>query len=259
MPYITVADEAHMPLWSTAHSAGMDLKAYLAAPVEIAPGKEATVIPTGISIDHVPRDSSIQICSKSGLFAKHAVRAELVYNYKPGEEELSVNMASLHMSGHTYTLKDTEKCAQLIFNEGDGKPVRCRPLAAANATELNMTSGIRTTNTKEYFWENEEERNRFGDVPCIYKEISGLGNERCVFPGIIDADFPSPISIKEIHHPGKPGAVPGNTHAMLHTKRYVPAFKTMYVKVGREHEYTLRNLGKDDKRNGDGFGSTGRF
>jgi dUTP pyrophosphatase len=60
-----------LPAYATPHSAGMDLRASLPAPVQIAPGQRH-LVPTGISIA-LPEGFEAQVRPRSGLALKHGI------------------------------------------------------------------------------------------------------------------------------------------------------------------------------------------
>ena len=60
-----------VPAYATAQSAGMDLKADITEPVELAPLQRA-MIPTGLSIA-LPQGTEAQVRPRSGLAAKYGV------------------------------------------------------------------------------------------------------------------------------------------------------------------------------------------
>lgn len=60
-----------LPAYETAASAGMDLRAYLAEPVMIAP-MQRKLIPTGLYIE-LPAGFEAQIRPRSGLALKHGI------------------------------------------------------------------------------------------------------------------------------------------------------------------------------------------
>jgi dUTP pyrophosphatase len=65
------ADGVDLPAYATDASAGLDLGAAVAAPVEIAPGARA-LIPTGFAIA-LPQGFEAQVRPRSGLALKHGV------------------------------------------------------------------------------------------------------------------------------------------------------------------------------------------
>jgi dUTP pyrophosphatase len=63
--------ELELPKFETAGSAGMDLRAAVQVPVSIDPG-ERKMIQTGLAVA-IPQGFVGQLCSRSGLGAKHGV------------------------------------------------------------------------------------------------------------------------------------------------------------------------------------------
>ena len=68
-----IVNKSHHPLpsYSTEHSAGMDLRAFLEAPVTLKP-LDGSLIPTGLYIS-LPRGYEAQIRSRSGLAIKNGI------------------------------------------------------------------------------------------------------------------------------------------------------------------------------------------
>lgn len=63
--------EQPTPQYSTAHAAGMDVRADLSAPLTIPPGERA-LIPTGLRVA-VPQGYEMQMRPRSGLALKHGI------------------------------------------------------------------------------------------------------------------------------------------------------------------------------------------
>lgn len=60
-----------LPAYATAHSAGLDLLAAIAAPIDLAPSGRA-LVPAGIAIA-VPEGFEAQVRPRSGLAARHGI------------------------------------------------------------------------------------------------------------------------------------------------------------------------------------------
>jgi dUTP pyrophosphatase len=63
---------AHLPAYATAGSAGLDLRASLDAPVELAPGA-TTLIPTGLAVHIADPGYAAMLLPRSGLGHKHGI------------------------------------------------------------------------------------------------------------------------------------------------------------------------------------------
>lgn len=70
LPLILEDDEC-LPVYSTTHAAGADLKAYIKSPITLAPG-ETALVPTGIRMA-IPEGYEVQIRPRSGLAAKFGI------------------------------------------------------------------------------------------------------------------------------------------------------------------------------------------
>ena len=67
-----IGNEFPLPAYATDGSAGMDLRAMLEAPLDLAPGK-TELIPTGIAIHIGDPDLAAVILPRSGLGHKHGI------------------------------------------------------------------------------------------------------------------------------------------------------------------------------------------
>ena len=67
-----IGNEFSLPAYATDGSAGMDLRAMLDAPLDLAPGK-TELIPTGIAIHIGDPDLAAVILPRSGLGHKHGI------------------------------------------------------------------------------------------------------------------------------------------------------------------------------------------
>lgn len=68
---LIIEDEGCLPVYSTSHAAGADLKAYLKEPLLLRSGASA-MIPTGIRMA-IPEGYEVQIRPRSGLAAKFGI------------------------------------------------------------------------------------------------------------------------------------------------------------------------------------------
>lgn len=66
-----VGNDDMAPLYATKHSAGADLRAFLEAPLRIAPGR-TVLVPTGLKMS-IPPGFEAQVRPRSGLAAKWGV------------------------------------------------------------------------------------------------------------------------------------------------------------------------------------------
>ena len=102
-----------VPAYATAQSAGMDLKADITEPVELAPLQRA-MIPTGLSIA-LPQGTEAQVRPRSGLAAKYGVtvlnsRGTIDADYR-GE----IKVILVNLSDRPFTVNPGERIAQLVM------------------------------------------------------------------------------------------------------------------------------------------------
>jgi dUTP pyrophosphatase len=109
---ITNRSRHPLPQYATPHSAGLDLRAHIDAPIILATGQRA-LIPTGLFLE-LPEGTEAQVRPRSGLAFKHGVT---VLN-SPGtidadyRGELGVLLIN---HGHDpFTINDGDRIAQLV-------------------------------------------------------------------------------------------------------------------------------------------------
>lgn len=68
---LILEDEGCLPVYSTSHAAGADVKAYLKEPLLLSPGS-SIMVPTGIRMA-IPEGYEVQIRPRSGLAAKFGI------------------------------------------------------------------------------------------------------------------------------------------------------------------------------------------
>lgn len=107
----------NLPAYATPGSAGLDLRACVDAPVELAPGS-TTLIPTGIAIHIADPGYAALILPRSGLGHKHGVvlgnLVGLIDSDYQGELMVSV-WSRNPASGPSFTINPQERIAQLVI------------------------------------------------------------------------------------------------------------------------------------------------
>ena len=105
--------EQPLPVYETADSAGMDLRAHLEAAVVLAPG-ERGLIPTGLRLE-IPRGYEGQVRPRSGL----ALRRGLTVLNAPGTIDADyrgdVGVILVNLSQEEQRIEPGERIAQLLF------------------------------------------------------------------------------------------------------------------------------------------------
>jgi dUTP pyrophosphatase len=109
---ITNRSRHPLPSYATAHSAGMDLRANLDAPVVLAPGQRA-LIPTGLYLE-LPEGTEAQVRPRSGLAFKHGVTVLNSPGTIDADYRGEVGVLLINHGQEPFEVQDGERVAQLI-------------------------------------------------------------------------------------------------------------------------------------------------
>lgn len=101
-----------LPAYATEHSAGMDLRAAVEAPLVINPG-ETVLVPTGIAIA-LPPGYEAQVRPRSGLAIKHQVGILNAPGTIDADYRGEVRVILTNFSRQPFTVKKAERIAQLV-------------------------------------------------------------------------------------------------------------------------------------------------
>ena len=104
----------HLPAYATPGSAGMDLRACLDAPLEIAPGA-THLVPTGISIHIADPGLAAVILPRSGLGHKHGIVLGNLVGLIDSDYQGPLMVSCWNRSREPFTLDPMERLAQLVI------------------------------------------------------------------------------------------------------------------------------------------------
>jgi len=112
---VRITNKSHHPLpqYATEHSAGMDLRANLDAPIVLAPGGYA-LIPTGLFVE-LPEGTEAQVRPRSGLAFKHGVTVLNSPGTIDADYRGEVGVLLVNLGQEPFTVNDGERVAQLII------------------------------------------------------------------------------------------------------------------------------------------------
>jgi dUTP pyrophosphatase len=108
---VNVSDHS-LPSFETPLSAGMDLRAFLPAPVTLAP-LERALIPTGLFIE-LPAGFEAQVRPRSGLAAKHGITVINAPGTIDADYRGEVKVALVNLSDRDYTVQNGDRIAQMV-------------------------------------------------------------------------------------------------------------------------------------------------
>ena len=103
-----------MPAYATAGSAGLDLRACLDAPLELAPG-EAQLIPTGLAIHIAEPTLAAMILPRSGLGHKHGIVLGNLVGLIDSDYQGPLMVSCWNRGATAYTVQPFERIAQLVI------------------------------------------------------------------------------------------------------------------------------------------------
>jgi dUTP pyrophosphatase len=109
-----VNKSAHpLPAYETAHSAGMDLRAFTGKPVTIKP-MERRLIPTGLFIE-LPVGYEAQVRPRSGLALRHGVTVLNSPGTIDADYRGEIGVILVNLSDREFTVNDGDRIAQMII------------------------------------------------------------------------------------------------------------------------------------------------
>jgi dUTP pyrophosphatase len=103
-----------LPAYATAGSAGLDLRACIDAPLELAAG-QAVMIPTGIAIHLVDASLAAVVLPRSGLGHKHGLVLGNLVGLIDSDYQGPLTVSCWNRSATTYTVQPLERIAQLVI------------------------------------------------------------------------------------------------------------------------------------------------
>ena len=106
--------EWDLPAYATAHSAGLDLRAALDAPLTIQPG-ETQLIPTGIAIHLADPGYAAMILPRSGLGHKHGIVLGNLVGLIDADYQGPLMVSCWNRGSQAYPLQPLERLAQLVI------------------------------------------------------------------------------------------------------------------------------------------------
>lgn len=102
-----------LPQYSTAHSAGMDLKANLEKHITLEPGGRA-LVPTGLFIE-LPRGYEAQIRPRSGLAIKNGITVLNTPGTIDSDYRGEIRIILVNLSKEVFLVKDGERICQMVI------------------------------------------------------------------------------------------------------------------------------------------------
>ena len=98
--------------YETGGSAGMDIRAFLAEPVIIEPGRRA-LIPTGIYLE-IPEGCEVQIRARSGLAVKYGIGLTNGIGTIDSDYRGEIRVSLINWGEEPFTVNNGDRIAQMV-------------------------------------------------------------------------------------------------------------------------------------------------
>ena len=129
---VKIVNKSHHPLpdYATPHSAGVDVLAFLEAPVTLQP-MERRLIPTGLYIE-LPEGYEAQMRPRSGLALRHRITMLNSPGTIDADYRGELQIVLVNLSNTPFTVRDGERIGQIIV-------ARCERVEWQPVEELGET------------------------------------------------------------------------------------------------------------------------
>jgi dUTP diphosphatase len=109
-----LGSEFPLPHYATAGAAGMDMRACVDAPLEIAPG-ETHLIPTGLAIHIEEEGLAAMLLPRSGLGHKHGIVLGNLVGLIDSDYQGQVFVSCWNRGNASFTVEPGERIAQMVI------------------------------------------------------------------------------------------------------------------------------------------------
>jgi len=109
-----IGNEFPLPQYATTGSAGLDLRACIDAPIQLAPG-ETQLISTGIAIYMGDPNMAATILPRSGLGHKHGIVLGNLIGLIDSDYQGEILISCWNRGNDHFTIQPGERIAQLVF------------------------------------------------------------------------------------------------------------------------------------------------
>ena len=104
-----------LPAYATAGSSGMDVRADLAAPIELTP-LQRYMVPTGLFIE-IPAGYEAQVRPRSGLAVKQGITCLNTPGTIDADYRGEIKVILINLSNETQVIQPGDRIAQLVFQK----------------------------------------------------------------------------------------------------------------------------------------------
>jgi dUTP pyrophosphatase len=114
---VQIVNNSHHPLpsYATAGASGMDIRAFLEAPMQLEP-MQRVLIPTGLFVA-IPENWEVQIRPRSGLAIKQGLTCLNTPGTIDADYRGEIKVILINLSSETQTIQDGDRIAQMVFQK----------------------------------------------------------------------------------------------------------------------------------------------
>ena len=114
---IPIVNHSHhpLPVYATQGSSGLDLRAFVTAPVQLAP-LERALIPTGLHIT-LPNNWEAQVRPRSGLAIKQGLTCLNTPGTIDADYRGEIKVILINLSNENQVIQDGDRIAQMVFQQ----------------------------------------------------------------------------------------------------------------------------------------------
>lgn len=109
-----IGNEFPLPTYATAGAAGVDLRACLAAPLELKPGG-TELIPSGIAVHIEDPNLAAVVLPRSGLGHKHGIVLGNLVGLIDSDYQGQIFISCWNRGGTSFRIEPGDRIAQLVF------------------------------------------------------------------------------------------------------------------------------------------------
>lgn len=104
-----------LPAYATSGSSGMDIRAFITAPIQIAP-LERTLVATGLFLE-IPEGYEAQIRPRSGLAIKQGITCLNTPGTIDADYRGEIKVILINLSNEIQTINNGDRIAQMVFQK----------------------------------------------------------------------------------------------------------------------------------------------
>ncbi len=114
---VKIINQSHhsLPAYATAGSSGMDIRAFIPAPIELKP-LERILVPTGLFMA-IPENMEVQVRPRSGLAIKQGITCLNTPGTIDADYRGEIKVILINLSEEVQTIQDGDRIAQMVFQK----------------------------------------------------------------------------------------------------------------------------------------------